>query len=112
MIFHYMISTIIKLIYLTLRSNNEKILVTEYIFFGIYDINTKFWIWSSSISGVNKLQISFVNEIKKKSILLKNLNLKDTYYKNYIDFIYQLLTNEILFINNISWFYFFSYLIY
>ena len=70
--------------------NNNKILTSEYIFFGIYQQSTKLWIWSSSIPGVNKKQIEIVNNIKNKSFLFENDNDKN------ILLYHQLLTNDVL----------------
>lgn len=73
--------------------DNNKILTSEYIFFGIYQPSTKLWIWSSSIPGVNKKQIEFVNNIKNKSFIFENDNDKDILLYN------QLLTNDVLNLN-------------
>ena len=74
--------------------DNNKILTSEYIFFGIYQPSTKLWIWSSSIPGVNKKQIEFVNNIKNKSFIFENDNDKDILLYN------QLLTNDVLNLND------------
>ena len=79
---------------LTLTSNNDKVLVANYIFFGIYQPEKELWIWSSSIPGVNKKQIEYVNEIKKMSHLFENSNDSE------ILFLYQFLTNDTILINN------------
>jgi len=73
--------------------DNNKIVTSEYIFFGIYQPSTKLWIWSSSIPGVNKKQIEFVNNIKNKSFIFENDNDKDILLYN------QLLTNDVLNLN-------------
>ena len=73
--------------------DNNKILTSEYIFFGIYQPSTKLWIWSSSIPGVNKKQIELVNNIKNKSFIFENDNDKDILLYN------QLLTNDVLNLN-------------
>ena len=74
--------------------DNNKILTSEYIFFGIHQPSTKLWIWSSSIPGVNKKQIEFVNNIKNKSFIFENDNDKDILLYN------QLLTNDVLNLND------------
>jgi len=79
-------------------NNNKKILVCSYIFFGIYQPDTQLWIWSSSIPGVNQKQVKLINKIKNFSYLFENDDDKD------IMFIYQLLTNNVIQINDISLF--------
>lgn len=73
--------------------DDNKILTSEYIFFGIYQPSTKLWIWSSSIPGVNKNQIELVNNIRNKSFIFENDNDKDILLYN------QLLTNDVLNLN-------------
>jgi hypothetical protein len=78
---------------LLLKENNKKVLISNYIFYGIYQLDTKLWIWANSIPGINKKQISIINNIKSKNYLFENSNDKD------ILFIYQLLTNDVLLID-------------
>ena len=59
---------------LTLIQNNKKIIVCKYLYFGIYHKDTKLWIWSNSIPGVNKKNIKQINDIKKKYYLFENNN--------------------------------------
>ena len=73
---------------------NNKLLTSEYIFFGIYQTVNKLWVWSSSIPGVNKKQIEIVNNIKNKSVIFENDDNKE------ILLYYQLLTNDVLNIND------------
>jgi hypothetical protein len=73
---------------------NNKLLTSEYIFFGIYQTVNKLWVWSSSIPGVNKKQIDIVNNIKNKSGVFENDDNKE------ILLYYQLLTNDVLNIND------------
>ena len=73
-----------------LNNNTNKLIGGNYFFFGIYQPNTKLWIWASSIPGVNKNQILKIKELKNKSYLFENNNNKD------IMFIYQLLNNDII----------------
>jgi len=77
-----------------LNENNDKILVSEYIFFGVYQPDKKLYIWSNSIPGVNKNQIKNIKDIKNKYFLFKNNN------NEKIQLFYQLLTNDVLEIND------------
>lgn len=79
---------------LTLLDEKKKILTSEYFFFGIYQPTTKLWIWASSIPGVNKLQIDKIESIRNKSYLFENSDNLN------ISFIYQLLTQDVIQINN------------
>ena len=74
--------------------NKNKIITSEYIFFGVYQPSTKLWIWSSSIPGVNKKQIELVNNIRNKSFIFENDNDKN------ILLYHQLLTNDVLNLND------------
>lgn len=78
------------------NSQNNKILSSEYIFFGIYQPNTKLWIWSSSIPGVNKNELSKIKNIRNKSFIFENSD------DNKILFMYQLLTNDVISITDKS----------
>tara|TARA_B110000971_G_C19768256_1_gene389634 strand:- start:174 stop:659 length:486 start_codon:yes stop_codon:yes gene_type:complete len=73
-----------------LTENNKKVLVGNYLFFGIYQRDTLLWVWASSIPGVNQSQIKMVNEIRSKSYLFENNDHPDAI------FIYQLLTNDVV----------------
>ena len=77
-----------------LDDNNNKILVSEYIFYGIYQNDKKFWVWSNSIPGISKNQLKKIREIKNKSYLFENDILPD------IQFIFQYLNIDILEIND------------
>jgi hypothetical protein len=79
---------------LILKENNKKIAVCNYIFYGIYQLDTKLWIWANSIPGINKKQIEINNQIKNKNYLFENNDNKE------ILFIYQLLTNNVLLIDD------------
>jgi len=74
--------------------DNNKVLTSEYIFFGIYQSSTKLWVWSSSIPGVSKNQIELVNNIRNKSFIFENDSNKDILFYN------QLLTNDVLNLND------------
>jgi hypothetical protein len=77
--------------------DNDKLLLNgEYEFYGIYQINTKLWIWASSIPNININHIKNVNKIRKFSYLFESNNDKiNTFY-------YQLLTQDVIYINNIN----------
>ena len=79
---------------LILLDDNKKILVSEYIFFGIHQNDKKFWIWSNSIPGVSKKQIKILKDIKNKSYIFEDDSNKD------IQFIYQFLNTDILEVND------------
>lgn len=80
-----------------LSLDNNKVLVGNYIFFGIYQNDTKLWIWSSSIPGVNKKQIKIINNIRNKSYLFEADDNSD------FIFIYQLLTNDVILIPDVKY---------
>lgn len=73
-----------------LDNNNNKILVGNFIFFGIYHANTKLWMWGTSIPGLSRKQIDNIKDIRNKSYLFSNNNDKN------IDLIYQFLNSDML----------------
>jgi hypothetical protein len=73
-----------------LDDNNKKILVSEYIFYGIYQNDKKFWVWSNSIPGISKNQIKIIRDIKNKSYLF------ESDISTEIQFIYQYLNTDVL----------------
>jgi len=76
--------------------DNKLIITGDYNFYGIYQNNTKLWIWASSIPGVQKNHIKNIKKIKKNDYLFENSNtIKNNFY-------YQLLTQDVLLINNIK----------
>lgn len=81
-----------------LTEDNKKILVGNYLFYGIYQHETQLWIWASSIPGVNQNQIKIINEIKSKNYLFENNEHLDAI------FIYQLLTNDVVQITDLKLF--------
>ena len=81
-----------------ITEDNKKIIAGNYIFFGIYQPDTKLWIWASSIPGVNQKQIKIINELKSKNYLFENNE------DNESIFIYQLLTNDVVQINDLKLF--------
>lgn len=70
--------------------NNNKIITSKFIFLGIYQPTTKYWIWASSIPGVNKQNIDIIDKIRNKSYLFEKSDDQITL------FIYQLLTQDIV----------------
>ena len=75
--------------------NNNKKLVSEYIFYGIYQPHTKLWIWANSIPGVNKQNINIVETIKRNNnYIFENDDSDEGQY------IYQFLTQDVIIINN------------
>ncbi len=73
-----------------LDDNNKKIIVSEYIFFGIHQNDKKYWVWSNSIPGVSKKQLKYLKDIKNKSYIFEEDN------HDNIQFIYQFLNTDIL----------------
>ena len=81
---------------LELYSDNKKILVGKYNFYGIYQKSTKLWIWASSIPGINKKYINMINNIKSYNYIFESSeDLKSNFY-------YQLLTQDIIYISDIK----------
>lgn len=76
--------------------NDKKILVSEYIFFGIYQPKTKLWIWASSIPGVNKININIIENIKNISYKFENDDSDES------QFIYQFLTQDVILISDMN----------
>lgn len=77
---------------LTMNNQQNVILQGEYHFYGIYQPYTKLWIWASSIPGVDKRHISYINRIKEFNNLFENNN------DPRISFYYQLLTENAILI--------------
>ncbi len=76
-------------------NNNNKKLVSEYIFYGIYQPHTKLWIWANSIPGVNKQNINIVETIKKNNnYIFENDDSDEGQY------IYQFLTQDVIIIDD------------
>ena len=73
-----------------ISEGKKKILVGKYIFLGIYQPDSKLWIWASSIPGVNQNHIKLINDIKNKNYLFENDDNPD------VLFIYQLLSNDVI----------------
>ena len=73
-----------------LDDSGKKILVSDFIFFGIYQNDKKYWVWSNSIPGISKKQIKIIKDIKNKSYLFENEKNKN------VQFIYQFLNTDML----------------
>ena len=74
--------------------NKKTVLVGDYHFFGIYQTSTKLWIWASSIPGISKSQIKYISSLKTFNYLFENNN------SDKINFYYQLLTQDTVYIDN------------
>lgn len=79
---------------LTFYNKDKKILAGDYHFFGIYQLDTKLWIWASSIPGINKQTIKFINKIKLSDHLFESDN------NEKINFYYQFLTQDVIMITD------------
>ena len=80
--------------FMGLYNNNNLVIAGNYNFYGIYQPYTKIWMWASSIPNINKKQILQINK-------LKLLNYKfESYTHPKLFFYYQLLTNDMLLIDN------------
>ena len=66
----------------------------EYNFYGIYQPYTKLWIWASSIPGVESKHIKNIRKLKTSDHLFES----DSDPK--INFYYQLLTQDVLYITD------------
>ena len=79
---------------LEIYADNQPILRGEYNFYGIYQQTTKLWIWASSIPGVELRHIKNINKLKESNHLFES----DENVK--INFYYQLLTQDVLYITD------------
>ena len=82
---------------LGLYDNNNKLLIGKYNFYGIYQKSNNLWIWASSIPGVEKYHIDNINKIRSFDYIFESSD------DPKINFYYQLLTQDILYINNIKY---------
>ena len=73
---------------------DKMILSGDYHFYGIFQPETKLWIWASSIPGVETKQIKYIQKIKASSHLF------DSETDPKISFYFQLLTQDVLLITN------------
>jgi|LauGreDrversion4_2_1035121.scaffolds.fasta_scaffold83485_2 hypothetical protein len=72
----------------------KPVVIGDYWFYGIYQSQTKLWIWASSIPGVDKRHLSNIRKIKQSAHLFES----DSDEK--INFYYQLLTQDVIQIPN------------
>lgn len=79
---------------ISIAHNNKEIIIGNYNFYGIYQNNTKLWIWASSIPGIDRRHIKKINTIKEMSYLFESQS------DNKSNFYYQLLNEDVLLINN------------
>lgn len=70
--------------------NKKLVIVGDYNFYGIYQYQTKLWIWASSIPGIDNTHTKKINLIKKLNYLFESNNNKR------ISFYYQLLTQDVI----------------
>ena len=77
-----------------IMDNKKLLLVCDYHFFGIYQTTTKLWIWASSIPGISKSNIKYISSLKTFNYLFENDN------SDKINFYYQLLTQDTVYIDN------------
>lgn len=70
----------------------NKVIIGDYNFYGIYQPNTKLWIWATSIPGINYNKN--IKDMKSFSHLFENNNhIKSNFY-------YQLLTQDVLLLSD------------
>jgi hypothetical protein len=79
---------------LSIFEGDKMILSGDYHFYGIYQPETKLWVWASSIPGVETKQIKYIQKIKASSYLFDSDNNAKT------NFYFQLLTQDVLLITN------------
>lgn len=78
--------------------NDDKILINcTYNLYGIYQYNTKLWIWATSFQNSNINIINNIKKIKNYYYLFEYNNLK---YNNKNLFYYQFLTQDVILIND------------
>jgi hypothetical protein len=70
--------------------NKKLVIVGDYNFYGIYQYQTKLWIWASSIPGIDNAHTKKINLIKKLNHLFESNN------NERISFYYQLLTQDVI----------------
>jgi len=79
---------------ISINDGNKKIITGNYYFYGIYQQDTKLWIWASSIPGVDTKNIENIKKIKSFNYLFESSdNIKMNFY-------YQLLTQDVLILLN------------
>lgn len=80
--------------YLALFENKKLLLSGNFNFYGIFQPSTNMWIWASSIPGVENKHIKNIIKIKKFSHLFEAST------DPIINFYYQLLTQDMILIDN------------
>lgn len=80
--------------YISLISNNVKILSGTYKIYGLFKPSLKLWIWGSSIPDCDQETIKYINNIKSFNYLFEKSNDKKSL------FYYQLLTQDTLYIKD------------
>jgi hypothetical protein len=72
----------------------KMVIAGEYNFYGIYQPYTKLWIWASSIPGIDLSHVKNIHKLKTSDYLFEsNSDPKTNFY-------YQLLTQDVLYIDN------------
>lgn len=80
--------------YVTIMDKHKKLITCSYRLFGIYQQHTQFFIWASSTSNIDQNTIKRIRRLKRFNYLFKsNTDPKAQFY-------YQLLTQDIIYIDN------------
>lgn len=79
---------------ISINKNNKPLLKATFNFFGIYQPETKLFIWASSIPGISQEQIKYIRFIKSHNHLFESDD------ESLIMFYYQLLTQDMLLITD------------
>jgi hypothetical protein len=79
---------------LGINDSTKKIIVGDYNFYGIYQPNTKLWIWATSIPGIDNKYNKNIKNLKSFSHLFESSN------DLQINFYYQLLTQDVLLLSD------------
>ena len=75
--------------------NDKKMVIGgDYNFYGVYQPYTKLWIWASSIPGVNIKHIKHIKKLKSSDHLFESES------DPKLNFYYQLLTQDVLYITD------------
>jgi hypothetical protein len=75
-------------------SNNNRVLVGDYNFYGIYQPNRNLWIWASLIPGVDKKHMKNIKKMKSFNYLFEEHN------DELSNFYYQMLSEDVLMIDD------------
>lgn len=85
---------------LSINDGTKKVIIGNYNFYGIYQHNTKLWIWATSIPGIDINYNKNIKHLKSFSYLFESSNnIKTNFY-------YQLLTQDVLLLSDnkmINW---------